>query len=398
MRSAVTLFYVALFASLLACGGGSTPDFAPDPDPVLSVKKTGLSSHILLSGTLRASDSSAVTAPADGWGLEIRWLAEDGSIVKEGDKVLEMDASEILSMLDSAESAYIKARSELAQAQNNASIGSADKKHLLRQATSALQKAQLSANVPADAYPRRVYEDMQLALKKAKSELLSAKESATSETKISTFAVKQARVAVVKTEREIVELQKKLEEYIISAPKDGIILRNKNWQEGRPYAEGDKTWPGEAILQMPSLAVMKVQAELSDVDDGRIHIGMTSRCTLDAYPERVFKGHVINISPVATAPDRNSLRRAFDVEIELEETDSATMRPGMSVQVEIEDTLAKDVLLAPRAGLLFQDDGVFALFPSGQTQSVEVGPCSIDDCVIKSGLTAGTKLGARSRR
>ncbi len=378
-----------------ACDVGGAPEFTADKPAPLLVSRGDLNSHILMSGTLSASDSVAIGSPNDAWGLSIRWLLEDGATVQKGDKVLEMDATEILNKLDSADSSYIKAGSELAQAKNNATINAADKNHALRQALSAQNKAQLNADVPADAYPRRVYEDMQLALTRAKSEHASAVEAAASETKVSKFAVKQARIAMTKAVREVESLDEKLKEYIISAPKDGMMIRTKNWREGRPYDVGDKTWPGQPILEMPNLAVMKVNAHLSDVDDGRIHVGMSTLCTLDAFPGRQFPGRVTSISPVAIAPTYESIRRAFEVEIQLDETDVAIMRPGMSVQVEISDLVAKDTLLVPRAGLIFEGKSVFALFPSGSRQSVEIGPCSEQFCALVSGLEEGTELQAR---
>lgn len=380
---------------LCACGAGGAPEFSAEKAPALTVSRGDFSSHILMSGVLRASDSVGIDSPREGWALGIRWIAEDGAIVKKGDKVLEMDTSAIVSQLDAAESRYIKALSELAQQQNNASINLAEKNHLLRQAEIALKKAKLNADVPADAYPRRVYEDMQLALKRAESGRTTANEAATSETKISSYTVDQARIELTKAEREIKSLDEKLGEYIITAPKDGPLIRTKNWREGRPYEVGDKTWPGQAILEMPNLTVMVVQAQLSDVDDGRIHVAMEARCTLDAFPGKSFSGRVTSMSPVASAPTYQSLRRAFTVEIQLDETDEAIMRPGMSVQVEIVDRVLKDVVVAPRAGLLFEDEGVFALFPDGQRQAIEVGQCSAHACVIESGLEPGAVLQTR---
>ena len=71
------------------------------------------------------------------------------------------------------------------------------------------------------------------------------------------------------------------------------------------------------------------------------------------------------------------------------------MRPGMSVQVEISYVIAKDTLLAPRAALVFESDVVFAVFPGGHRQSVEIGPCSAHSCAILSGLKEGATLEGR---
>ena len=80
---------------------------------------------------------------------------------------------------------------------------------------------------------------------------------------------------------------------------------------------------------------MKVVAQLSDVDDGRIAVGMRVRCTLDTYPDRVFEGEVVSISPIAKEENNRSLRRFFQVEVLLVESAPERMRPGMSVKVEV---------------------------------------------------------------
>jgi multidrug efflux pump subunit AcrA (membrane-fusion protein) len=78
------------------------------------------------------------------------------------------------------------------------------------------------------------------------------------------------------------------------------------------------------------------------------------------------------------------------------------MRPGMSVRVEVLGAEQKDVLLAPRAALDFGAHGkvgdVRALLASGGAAPVKLGACSAQECVVESGLTAGTRLRSRNDR
>jgi len=53
---------------------------------------------------------------------------------------------------------------------------------------------------------------------------------------------------------------------------------------------------------------MEVRSELSDVDDGRIDVGETGTCVLDAYPDDPIACTVAGITPVARIKGQNSLR------------------------------------------------------------------------------------------
>jgi len=107
------------------------------------------------------------------------------------------------------------------------------------------------------------------------------------------------------------------------------------------------------IITMPDLGrPMEVHAELSDVDDGRLAIGMTGNCTLDAYPMEPLPCSVKEIAPVARTKGENSLRRAFAVVVGLGKTDAARMRPGMSVKVELRRPTATGVVVVPRAAIV----------------------------------------------
>jgi HlyD family secretion protein len=146
------------------------------------------------------------------------------------------------------------------------------------------------------------------------------------------------------------------------------------------------------VATLPELASMIVQANLSDVDDGRITPGMAVLCTLDAYPTVTYRGRVVEISPVARESQRSPLLRYFPVRIALEKSDSRLMRPGMSVRVEVLGPETRNVLLVPRAALDFAAGGPRALLAAGGTAPVRLGPCSPAECVVESGVAEGTRL------
>jgi len=127
-----------------------------------------------------------------------------------------------------------------------------------------------------------------------------------------------------------------------------------------------------------------------------VHVGAEAVVRLDSYPELTFPGVVRDITPIAQETSPRSLRRAFRVRVALEDTDPEKMRPGMAAQVEVHAQGLEDVLLVPRAGLDLSSSPPQALLESGESVSVELGPCNSLECVCVDGLDEGAWLRPRT--
>jgi hypothetical protein len=68
----------------------------------------------------------------------------------------------------------------------------------------------------------------------------------------------------------------------------------------------------------------------------------------------------------------------------------------MSVRVEVLGPETRDALLVPRAALQFAGGPATprVLLAAGGSAAVRLGPCSASECVVESGVTAGTRLRA----
>jgi multidrug efflux pump subunit AcrA (membrane-fusion protein) len=99
---------------------------------------------------------------------------------------------------------------------------------------------------------------------------------------------------------------------------------------------------------------------------------------------------------VAQEVSRRSQRRGFRATIALEGSDPETMRPGMSVKVEILARTIDDALLVPREALDLSADPPQALLRDGGSKEVRLGPCDARECVVEQGLEDGTPLRSRA--
>lgn len=396
-RKFVAAAAMALCAAGVGCSAGRadapTPARQASPAGDLTVKRGRFEDRFLLTGQLAAVHADHLVVPRiPSWQTTIRWMEEEGTVVKSGQKVVEFDTTAFAQDYGDKRLAWEQAQSDLEQAEADRAGSRADAEFQVAQKSIAVEKARIPAGIPADFLRGKDYQENQLALERASSELDKAREELQAREVSSEETIRQKRIALEKAKRELDAATQAMDGMVLVAPRDGILVVADHPWQGRKLQVGDSVWVGLPVVSLPDLTAMRVEAKLSDVDDGRIAPAQTAICVLDAFPDRTFPGHIAEITPVAQEEAGRSLRRAYNVRIELDAADAERMRPGMSVKVEVRPPAQEDVLLAPRAGLDFSGPTPRARLASGGDVDVKLGACNRDACVVTAGLADGARL------
>jgi multidrug resistance efflux pump len=387
-------------AASVACLGCSTGR-ADDPASIsrraegddLTVQRGRFEDRFLITGTLAAVNADQLVVPRiPNWQTTIRWMEEEGSVVKAGQRVVEFDTSAFAQDFGDKKLAWEQAETDLEQAEADREAQLADASFQVAQKSIAVEKAKIAAAIPAEFLRGKDHQENQLALERAKAELDKAVESQKSRNAATAETILQKKIAVQKTRRDLDASALAMEGMTLAAPRNGILVVADHPWQGRKLQVGDSVWVGLPVVSLPDLSTMQVEAKLSDVDDGRIAPQLAVTCLLDAYPDRPFIGTIASITPIAQEEQGRSLRRAYNVRIQLDAPDAERMRPGMSVKVEVKPAAREDVLIAPRAGLDFTAAKPRARLASGKDVDVTLGSCNRDACVVESGLEAGARL------
>jgi multidrug resistance efflux pump len=346
-----------------------------------------------MTGELEAVRSDRILVPPNpSWQIQIRWMEEDGARVKGGQKVVELDNTALVGELDEKTLAVLQRRDELEQQRAELAGQEEDKRFQLEQKRVELDKAEIDAAIPESILERREYQERQLDYVRAQTEYDKALEDLDSFRESSEAQLAVLEIALVKAEREVGVAERAIETLALRAPRDGLLVIAENPREGRKFQVGDTAWVGLTVARLPDLSAMRVEAVLIDVDDGRIKVGDSASCVMDAYPELPIDCRVTGITPIAQEPERRSLRRSFRVRVELDETHADRMRPGMSVKVEVEAFRIPDVLLAPRGGLDLDSEPAVAFLRGGDDREVAIGACNERECIVEDGLSEGDGL------
>jgi multidrug resistance efflux pump len=375
---------------IAGCFSGYQPD---DQTGELRVRRGAFASELVLSGELEAARGDALAVPPlPSWQTAIKWMIEDGSAVRAGEPVAELDNTELTADLERRRQTLTQTLQELAQNEAQWAADLEQKQLDTEKKKSEFDKAKLQSDVPRDLLSARQYEENQNTLRRTQTEydksldvLRSRRVGVSSERGNIQLRIEQARRAIARAEEGIGAL-------VLRAPRDGIVVVRDHPWEGRKLQSGDPVFVGFPIALLPDLTSVRVNAALADVDDGKVAAGMPVTVTLDGYPSILYRGRITAISAVAQESRRMSLRRQFEVLIALDRLDPSRMRPGLSARVVVHREWKPSALLVPRAAIDFSGAAPQVRLANGKTQDVKLGSCNAQDCIALDGLEEGREL------
>jgi HlyD family secretion protein len=392
--------WAALLAGVLgACSGSRADTGAPAAGGELRVARKPVEDVFLLTGDLRAVRSVSVNTPRGEGELQIRWMAEDGSEVEEGDRLVEFDASRLIQTIEERRLKLRQAENDRESRERSAAAEAERKRVVVDKAEVEVEKARIDAVVPRELRPAVEWRKLQATWQEKKAALEKARLEREAYAVSSRSEIATARATEDKARREVAAAEKALASTSLVAPKAGIFLVGNFWQWGpegpRKLQPGDTVWSGYTVGTIPDPSEMEVQAALAESDHGRVAPGMKARCVLDTYPGRVFEGRVEEVGSVARESGRgwfsSATRPGFPVRVSLARTDPL-MRPGLSVRVEVVRAAWESALSVPRGAVRFEKEGPVVRRAGGAVAKLRLATCTPVECVVESGLEEGDRV------
>ncbi len=354
---------------------------------------------ILVTGQLKAARSRDIQVPhiRSGFGSAVTFLALEGTFVKQGERILEFDASTIMSNKAEAERRLDETKLKIDKTKADLEVQRADLLAGLSDAEGALKVADLYGKIPKELQAANQYQKYQLDLEKATLASTKAKE------KLANLeASVPAQMALVEVDRAQAEIDlKKIDGDIallqVDAPQDGIIIYGDNWASNRKVQVGDSLFPGMTVLTLPDLSSMQVEGFVYDTELRYLSPGMICDMSLDAVPGKTWRGRILSLTSVASRKGFATQHKVFRAIVQPDAVDVKGWKPGMTVRLEFPVSLASNVVAIPREYLGVDRLGRYYVLRSttaGSTavQFVQVGAFSNRVVQITSGLSAGDRI------
>jgi len=339
-----------------------------DPE-IVSVKRGSIKKVLLIDGELRAVTSRTVFASTSEE-AKITYLPPEGSIVKAGDRVVELDSTTIHTSMKEVEEQIIAAENEILRMHSSHESALRDMEVELSQLWLAHEQAKIKARAPASVIPRRDYQENLLGLEKTRTEYENQINKIEQKKKEQAAEVRIKSIERDKLKLKLEQSRSNLSGMMLTAPAEGMIIYSDHWAEQRKVQIGDVVWGGFPIVMLPDLQQMEILAPVNEVDGPKLSIGQKATVRLDSYPDIEITGSVKSIAQTAVKASWRAKAKIFKVVISLDRTVQEIMKPGMSAQVSITISESDSRLLVPRSAAGFENDLVSVIRLEGEQRRV----------------------------
>jgi HlyD family secretion protein len=150
--------------------------------------------------------------------------------------------------------------------------------------------------------------------------------------------------------------EERMKDVTVRAPIAGTIIE-RPVEIGTIIASASQNVSGgTTLMKMADLTSMQVRALVDETDVGRIKPGMPVQVSVEAYPDRRFRGEVMKIEPQAVIDQNVTM---FPVMVVLDNAENL-LRPGMNADVQVEIARKEDVIVVPNAAIVSTRDAITA--------------------------------------
>jgi RND family efflux transporter MFP subunit len=189
----------------------------------------------------------------------------------------------------------------------------------------------------------------------------TARRSASAQRDLARATLAQAEAAL----RRAREIQR---DTTLTSPINGVVVE-------RHYDAGSLVGPGdEPVVVIADLGVMKLEAGVSELEAGRLRVGMPARVTAQARPGEVFEGRV-----AAIAPEVDARNRHFRIEVRIANP-GTTLLSGMYGSADIPLERATQVVAVPREAVTTRN---------GKRVAIRIDKDTLTEVPVSEGLTNG---------
>ncbi len=226
-------------------------------------------------------------------------------------------------------------------------IAEMDKVNLKAELASA--EAQLASSKSEYEYQQKNYARNKILFEK---KLISDADYETS-----TYNYEKAKAAYEQNQAAMVKVKRNLEYATITSPIDGVVI-NRAVEEGQTVAAGFETPTLFTIAA--ALTTMQLTADVDEADIGNVENGQRVSFTVDAYPNDVFEGTVMQIrlgdseSNSSTSASTSTVV-TYEVVISADNPD-LKLKPRLTANVTIFTLERDNVLTVPTKSLRFVPD------------------------------------------
>jgi len=295
-----------------------------------TIKARDLEAVVSASGKIQPKRLVNVSAETSGRVVDL--AVNEGDRITKGQFLLQIDPRNLRTRVDSGTASLQGAEASLDQMRQT-----------IETARVQLEQARQNLKRQQDLWVREL--TTREALERAQNDARTAE--STLQEREKQLKTQDTRIAQERASLESARYD--LTKVRMESPIDGIVTR-RNIQQGETAVIGTMNNAGTVLLTLADMSVIQAEVEVDETNIPSVQLGQLAKITIDAIPERSFKGHVSEIgnSPIQAAAGAASGTQAtnFKVVVVLDEK-VPDVRPGFTCTADITTATRKHVTAVP---------------------------------------------------
>jgi RND family efflux transporter MFP subunit len=351
---------------------------------------------ITTTGELEAKNSIEIKGPEEAraagiWQMKISNLIAEGTVVKKGEFVADLDKSEIANKLKESELSVQKLDAQFTQAKLDSTLALTQARDEMVNMTYTLEEKKIileQSSFEAPAIKRQAQIDYDRTVRT----LSQSKKNYVTKTQQSIAKIQAVQADLMKEQQKMAIMMSTVQKFTILAPSDGMVVYAREWG-GKKKVVGSTVNAWEStVATLPDLTVMESITYVNEVDIQKITKGQNVTLKLDADPNKKLAGTVTNVANIGEQRP-NSDSKVFEVRILINDRDT-TLRPAMTTSNEILVSKASNVLSVPLEAVHAEGTTTFVYVKrSGVVkQEVKLGLQNDNAAVVMDGLNSKDEI------
>jgi multidrug efflux pump subunit AcrA (membrane-fusion protein) len=383
-------------------------------DLITQVARRGPFDHIVLEqGEVESSSNTEIVCDVKSRGTSgtaILWVIDEGARVKKGQKLVELDSSELELRLKEQKIQVITAEARLATSLANVEQAKISREEYLEGVYKTAEKEIFSLKAVAEQKLRiarlnsqsserlvakgllnaLTLEANQFSVADAQNQLdvaeskLKVLQNLTKQKMLVQFnsVIEAAEASLSATQSELMEETSELDDIVeqigncvMMAPADGVVVHANRYSSRGGSAEfvveaGATVRERQEIIRLPDPSLMQVKCKINESRITLITEGMAARIEIDAIPGMKLTGRVVKVNRYAEPGSFfSSSIKEYATIVEIIDPPE-NIRTGMTAEVQIFVEQHDDALQIPIEGLYEHGPDMYSLVMKGPDEFV----------------------------
>lgn len=322
--------------------------------------------------------------------LKIQDIVPEGTYVRKGDYVAQIDRTQYDNSLKDARESLQKEKETLGMKLLDSAVVLTNLRDEIKNQTFTVEEAQITLE-QSKFEPPATIRKAEIDLDKQKRTLEQMKKGYKLRVAQAVADIEHQNLHVSMAETTEQDLVDYLAQFTVLAPSNGMVIYKKD-RNGTKRKAGSNINPWDLVIAtLPDLSSMLSRVYINEIEISRVKENQVAQISVDAFPEKQFTGKVLSIANIGEQLP-NSDAKMFEVLIRVDGSDPA-LRPSMTTSNKIVIATFSDVISIPAECVHAGTDSIpFVYTKNHKKQVVVLGRFNEKNVIIEKGLKPGTQI------